>query len=578
MMRSNTRILLAGLFAASAALVLALHALGAPALAAPDLFRRSADAALQPETPQSGDAVLAATNCRYGVGYVPSYSKSLEWIPTLGAGWYINFSVYSAGQNVRSASFAPVIRVRQDQNANGRLPTYKVTPPLAFTYRDANGNLQQGLGSLISRNRGHYWLVGNEVDVNNQLQDNTMPDVYARAYHDVYDYIKKVDPTAKVAVAGLSMMTPGRLQYLTIVWDTYRALYGQDMPVDIWNMHLYILEERLPGNPNDYGDGKIALGTDPAIAKLSSVGNAALCPAPGSPDVPASDPRPDVHCRAEHDRVTIFREQVYAMRQWMKARGQQNKPLIISEFGLLYPYIFKDGAWFLLDEHGKPFDPPRVTKYLQETMTFLETAIDPNLGYPADGNRLVQQWLWYSVVTDVNASGGSSNLISTNFANFAPGDPAALTTMGQAFRQKAAASLGQSNLIGGAASNVISLPNQATGKATALLTASFRNGGTRSVIQPITVTFYSDQALTKPIGSATYDPATRGAVTGCTWGGRNSNHVSVVWNNLPIGTHQYWVKVDSGGTVPETSEADNVTAPGTVTVPKNGVLVPMISR
>lgn len=573
MKRSNTRILLAGLFAASAALMLALHV-----LAAPDMLHRRADISLQSEEPRADDAVLAETNCRYGVGYVPHYADSLAWIPTLGAGWYINFSAYSAGQDVRSASFAPVIRVRQDQTTSGRLPTYKISPPLAYTYRDANGNLQEGLGSLISRNRGHYWLVGNEVDVNNTLQDNTMPDVYARAYHDVYDYIKKVDPTAKVAVAGLSMMTPGRLQYLTIVWDTYRAVYGQDMPVDIWNMHLYILEERLPGNVNDYGDGKIALGTDPAIAKLSAAGNAALCPAVGSPDVPGSDPRPDVICRAEHDRVSIFREQVVAMRQWMKARGQQNKPLIISEYGLLYPYTFKDNAWFLLDEQGRPFDPPRVTKYLQETMNFLETAIDPSLGYPVDGNRLVQQWLWYSVVTNPDESGGSSNLVGTNFASFAPGDAAALTTMGQAFRQRTAANPGQSNLVGGVASNVITLPNKTTGRATALLTATFRNAGTRSIVKPITVTFYSDQALTKVIGSATYDPTTRGAVMGCTWGDRNSNHVSVLWNNLPIGSHKYWVRVDSAGVVPEISEADNVTGPGTVTVPKNGVLVPYISR
>lgn len=574
MKSSNTRILLAGLFAASAALMLALHV-----LAAPDMLQRRADVALQSEEPLNDDAVLAETSCRYGVGYVPQYADSLAWIPTLGAGWYINFSAYSAGQDVRSASFAPVIRVRQDQNAaGGRLPTYKVTPPLAFTYRDDNGVLQEGLGSLISRNRGHYWLIGNEVDVNNQLQDNTMPDVYARAYHQVYDYIKKVDPTAKVAVAGLSMMTPGRLQYLTIVWDTYRALYGQDMPVDIWNMHLYILEERLPGNPNDYGDGKIALGTNPAIAKLSSAGNAALCPAVGSPDSASSDPRPDVICRAEHDRVSIFREQVVAMRQWMKARGQQNKPLIISEFGLLYPYIFQNNAWFLLDEQGRPFDPPRVTKYLQETMNFLETAVDPALGYPIDSNRLVQQWLWYSIVTNPSESGGSSNLISTNFASFTPGDAAALTTMGQAFRQRTAANPGQSNLVGGVASNVISLPNKATGKATALLTATFRNAGTRSIIKPITVTFYSDQALTKVIGSATYDPVVRGAVTGCTWGNRNSNHVTVLWNDLPIGTHQYWVKVDSASAIPEISEADNVTGPGKVTVPPNAILVPYISR
>ena len=99
--------------------------------------------------------------------------------------------------------------------------------------------MQDGVGSLVSKNRGHYWLIGNEVDVNNFVQDNTMPQVYARAYHEIYDYIKRTDPTAKVAIAGLSMMTPGRLNYLSIVWDTYQSLYGEPMPVDIWNCLLY---------------------------------------------------------------------------------------------------------------------------------------------------------------------------------------------------------------------------------------------------------------------------------------------------------------------------------------------------
>ena len=62
--------------------------------------------------------VLAATNCRYGVGYVPDHPASLAWIPTLDAGWYITFGAYG-GSGVRSASFAPVIRVRQEILAGG---------------------------------------------------------------------------------------------------------------------------------------------------------------------------------------------------------------------------------------------------------------------------------------------------------------------------------------------------------------------------------------------------------------------------------------------------------------------------
>jgi len=578
MKRSNVKYLFAGFMVVSALLVLTFHALAIGAETSGSVLY-AADLAQQDDAPQAEEDILAATNCRYGVGYVPSLPHSLNWIPTLDAGWYINFGAGNWGQNVRSAAFAPVIRIRQEQVNGVRTEDFKVTPPLSFTYRDAQDRVQPGVGRLVSANPGSFWIVGNEVDVNNPVQDNTMPQVYARAYHDVYYYIKQIDPTAKVAVAGLSMMTPGRLQYLSIVWDTYRSLYGETMPVDVWNMHLYILEERNPSNPNEYGDGKIALGTDPLLAKLSSQGVAALCPAPGAADTVANDPRQDVHCRSEHDSVRIFREQVYAMRNWMKERGQQNKPLIISEFGLLYPYVLDDnGQYFLKDEHGRPFDPARVTKYLRDTIAFLETTKDPNLGYPADDNRLVQQWLWYSIVTGPETSGGSSNLINWDtFQSLPGGDASALTPMGLAFQQAANASDNWTNLVGGAAQSVVTLA-QDDNKGAARLTVSFRNSGTLSAIAPIKVTFYRDQALTQQIGSAVYDPNTRGAVAGCTWNNRNSEQVSIMWSNLPVGTHYYWAKIDTLNAVPETAETDNVTTRGTVTVKSHGTFIPLTSR
>ncbi len=579
MKRSNVKTLFAGLVAGLAILVLALHTLASGAESDRLSVARAAAPAGQDATPLAEDDILAATNCRYGVGYLPSLSASLAWIPTLDAGWFINFSASTFGQNVRSASFAPVIRLRQVQLPGGvRTDDYTVTPPLTYRYRDDNGNWQDGLGALISRNRGHYWLVGNEVDVNNPVQDNTMPQVYARAYHEVYNYIKKADPTAKVAIAGLSMMTPGRLNYLSIVWDTYQTLYGEPMPVDIWNMHLYILEERNPAEPeNGYGDGKIALGTDPALAKWSSQGFADRCPAPGDT---SADPRLDVHCRSEHDSIRIFRDQVYGMRQWMKDHGQQNKPLIISEYGLLYPYVLEaNGQYFLKDEHGRPFDPTRVTNYLRGTINFLETAKDPNLGYPADGNRLVQQWLWYSLATGPETSGGSSNLIKWDtFQSATPGDPAQLTLMGQAFQQLANASENWTNLVGGTARNVVTVISRQNNKGAALLTATFRNSGTLSAIQPIKVTFYSNQALTQEIGSVVYDPNVRGAVAGCSWGGRNSEQASILWSNLAPGTYQYWAKIDTLNAVGETVETDNVTTAGRVTVRPYGTYVPITSR
>ena len=105
-----------------------------------------------------------------------------------------------------------------------------------------------------------------------------------------------------------------------------------------------------------------------------------------------------------------------------------------------------------------------------------------------------------------------------------------------------------------------------------------KNSGTLSAIAPIKVTFYRDQALTQEIGSAVYDPNTRGAVAGCTWDGRNSEQVSVLWNNLPVGTYSYWAKIDTLNAVPETKETDNVTTRGTVTVKSYGTFIPLTSR
>ena len=50
---------------------------------------------------------------------------------------------------------------------------------------------------------------------------------------------------------------------------------------------------------------------------------------------------------------------------------------------------------FYTDEYGVGFPPSRVIAFMNPLFNYLETAQDPNLGYPADNNRLVQQWLWF---------------------------------------------------------------------------------------------------------------------------------------------------------------------------------------
>jgi hypothetical protein len=72
------------------------------------------------------------------------------------------------------------------------------------------------------------------------------------------------------------------------------------------------------------------------------------------------------------------------MREWMRDRGYQDRPLIITEYGILMPEIYG-------------YDYQRVQDFMLGTFDWLTTATDPDIGYPADGNRLVQAWAWYSL-------------------------------------------------------------------------------------------------------------------------------------------------------------------------------------
>lgn len=560
------RIIISGIIVLFAALLTAVIAHGAQRVQARPLAPE--DATDNRPTAQAADPLPAAAvddptiHCRYGVnnrGGLPAN----QWITTLGAGFYLNFNERPNGPPVPdTVDFVPQVRMQQ-QRANGvLLPTYVLTPTLTF---DANG-----LGTAVLEQPGHLWLVGNEPDVDNPDQDRMLPQLYAQVYHDVYHFIKALDPTAHVAIAGLSMMTPGRMQYLDIVWDTYQQRYGEPMPVDVWNFHLYILAEIDPnkvaaGLNNVYADGKIALGTDPALAKRAPLG--------GQP-LDAECAKEDVYCRAEHDSLPIFIEQVRNMRQWMKDHGQQNKPLILSEWSILYPYLtFPDGSCdFLRDEFGNCFTPQRVSTYMQRTLDYLTGATDPNLGYPADDFRLVQQWKWYSLYAEPEWSGGSSNLVQGTFASFAPGDAAALTQMGRTFRQYVAAQTTSVNLVAGAAYNHVGYVG-ADGDGAALLDVGFHNSGTTGVTRPFLVTFYADAGLTQEIGRVTVD----NTVNGCAWG-RNTDRARLVWRGLRPGTHRYWAKIDSGNEITaETNERDNITS-GVVKVYARTSYAPVVAR
>ncbi|MCA9970829.1 MAG: hypothetical protein KC425_11475, partial [Anaerolineales bacterium] len=203
---------------------------------------------------------------------------------------------------------------------------------------------------VLAEQPGSIWIVGNEPDVG--VQDNLTPATYARLYHEVYTYLKTRDPGALVAVAGVAQPTPLRLAYLDAVLDAYRQAYGAPMPVDIWTVHAFILREETGG----WGVG-IPPGMGGAGARLYEV--------------------------ADHGRINILQKNIVDFRAWMAARGYQDRPLAVTEYGILMPH-----------DYGYP--PEAVAAFMTASFDFFLNAAN-GTGCPADGNRLVQWWVWFSL-------------------------------------------------------------------------------------------------------------------------------------------------------------------------------------
>ncbi|MBX3010549.1 MAG: hypothetical protein KF832_03540 [Caldilineaceae bacterium] len=311
---------------------------------------------------------------RIGFGLTSPSLSAYPDVASLGAGWYLDWQVRSAPERPNQMSYVQVVRVHQKlacglpYHSNRTLCPYAT--PLDYTYQPDQATIE----AAAQANPGSLWLLGNEMDrvdwaycqewegahcktLGYSGQDEILPETYAVAYHDLYTLIKAVDPTARIAIGGVIQPTPLRLAYLTAIWDSYQTTYSTTMPVEVWNVHNFIIREKA----NDWG-ADIPPGID---AETGAYLN-----------------NPATHIDMQH-----FDEQIRAMRQWMKERGQQQKPLIVSEYGVLYPNSLM----------GLPNQASYIQTFMLATFDYFYNTKDCTLGLISDSCRLVQQWNWYSL-------------------------------------------------------------------------------------------------------------------------------------------------------------------------------------
>lgn len=305
---------------------------------------------------------------RLGVGVAKDVTKwtfDAALAQQLKMGWYLDWHTAEKPLDADGLEFAQMVRVHGRRYSPNRGQIVKV----------------------LSENPGALWLIGNEPDV--PWQDNTTPEDYAHIYHELYTFIKALDPSAQVAIGGVSQVTPLRLSYLDRVLAEYERRYGRPMPVDVWNIHAFILREER----NSWG----------------------VSIPPGFDDVKQGM----LWEIDDHDDMQLLRQQIVDFRRWMDQHGQRNKPLIVTEYGILMP-------------EGYGFPPEQVANYMIDSFDFLLNASDPELGLPSDGNRLVQRLAWYSL--------GDTTYPTGNLVDPETGE---LTPIGRTFADYAA-SLGES--------------------------------------------------------------------------------------------------------------------------------------
>jgi streptogramin lyase len=429
---------------------------------------------------------------RYGFVVVsPQWSQRFD-VTQLHAGWFVDYT-------------HPACRVTPDG----------MDRALGISVADYT-TIPSWLGPLVDNYPGATWLIGNEPD---GWLDSRLPEQYAHDYHELYEFIKGRDATARVAAANIVQPTPARLAWLDQVLAAYQQAFGQPLPVDLWAIHNMILTE-----VEGWGCGTPP-GIDPTLGISRTI--------------------------QDNDSIPIFTQQIWAFRQWMADHGYQGYPLIISEYGVLMPL-----------EYG--FTADRVNSFMSTTFDWMATVTDTQLGDPSDGYRLVQRWAWYSL--DDQMWDWQTN-VGYNGNLFDP-ETTQITVFGEHYATHTGTfpSLPHVDLLFSRLQTLAPsvLPGP-TGTLTMTLLVGVQNAGTVD-----SGSFWVALGYDGPV-SGSLDQAAVGIPA------VSSRWITFTLPNLPIGSYSISGMIDADHQVTESTECNNSFG-GTVAVPAYRSTLPLVGR
>ncbi len=508
------------------------------------LIFASGETGVRAEAPSAPNAL--GLTCR--IGYA-SILNSVATMPStiltdLRAGVYVDYAASANPAQPLGIEHLQMVRIKQSKVGNP--PLYYAAYVTPYTYTLKSPSWSQ-LPVIAQANPGAMWLIANEPDRrdwkwNNGGQDETVPELYAQAYHEIYTVIKAADPTARFAAGGVVEGTPYRIQYLGRMWSAYQQKYGVPMPVDAWAFHEFIVPEN-----RDINQAGAAIP-----AGIGNLVNDWLVDAPNGRMFPELAPNtPDW---GQVLSTTLFMDDLVRYRTWLAAIGQRNKPLILSERSGMPNWVQGNSD-------------VQVADFLSKTTNIVLNATDPNIGFPADGNRLVQSSIWYSL-DDYTTYNDPNYGPSYNFGGFLISNTLTLTLAGTTWRDYA------QNQIPASQSDLAAVqieqpyvPLKTSGTTSITVYVDVANVGAISTTVPFSVTLRDDN-------NTVYTGLVTTPLNGC---GLRQAQVAFTLPAVTPGKHTVVAQVDPAGLVPDANPSNNIIT-GTITVATDGYYLPDIGK